>query len=122
MVTNPIPISSELNRLWIGLCTVSEYQQVIDPVTHQTTSQPVIIVENEPCRLSYSTVQITNVMDSVPVGTQIIKLFIRPDLKIKAGSKLTITQHGITNTFKRASEPAIYTNHQEVVLELDKTI
>ena len=45
-------------------------------------------------------------------------LFIRPDLEIKEGSVIEITQNGVTNRYKRASKPAVYTRHQEVALEL----
>ncbi|HBG5847838.1 TPA: hypothetical protein OUL20_003776, partial [Clostridioides difficile] len=52
---------------------------------------------------------------------QKIKLFISPDIEIKAGSKLIITnQNNITKEYIRSGEPAIYPNHQEIILELFK--
>lgn len=122
IMVNPIPTHSILKQLWIGECTIFEYQQVTDTNTHQTKNKLVPVVENEPCRLSYSTEQVTELSTGVASVNQEIKLFIRPDINIKAGSKIQVTQHGRTNKYKRVSEPLIYTNHQEVVLELDKEV
>ena len=122
MVVNPIPKNTVLQQLWIGTATISEYQQVTDPITYQTTSELVPVVENEPCRLSYSRELVTDVTDGIPQVTQTVTLFIRPDIEIKDGSQITVTQHGRTNTFIRSSEPSVYTNHQEVALQLDKEV
>ncbi|MGO0854089.1 hypothetical protein ACTPDQ_21135, partial [Clostridioides difficile] len=52
---------------------------------------------------------------------QTIKLFISPNINIKAGSKLIITtQNNITKEYIRSGESAIYPNHQEIILELFK--
>ncbi|MGO0854038.1 hypothetical protein ACTPDQ_20745, partial [Clostridioides difficile] len=52
---------------------------------------------------------------------QTIKLFISPNINIKAGSKLIITtQNNITREYARSGESAIYPNHQEIILELLK--
>lgn len=107
-----------LERLWIGRCTIYEYQDVTDPTTFQTIQQEVPILEDEPCRLSYNREQATNIKNGAAVVSQSITLFIRPDLTIPAGSVMEITQHGKTVKYKGSSQPAIYTDHQEVVLEL----
>lgn len=121
-MVNPIPKNDILKTLWIGTANIYEYQQVTDPITHQTTNKLVLIVQDEPCRLSYTTLQVTDVETGIASVTQVPKLFIRPNLTIKAGSKIEITQHGVTNTYIRTSEPAVYTNHQEIRLELDKEV
>jgi hypothetical protein len=112
MVKNPLSV------LWIGKATISEYQEVTDPETFQTKHQLVPVVIDEPCRLSHSRESTVDVSSGAPYVTQHIILFIRPDLKIKEGSVIEVTQHGVTNKYKRASKPSIYTNHQEVELEL----
>lgn len=112
MVDNP------LSRLWIGKCTVYEYQSVTDPITHQDTQTEVPVLVDEPCRLSYNREQATNISSGAAVVSQSITLFIRPDLKIKAGSVIEITQHGNTTKYKGSGMPAVYSNHQEIVLEL----
>jgi hypothetical protein len=119
MVKNPLSV------LWIGKCTIYEYQDVTDPETYQTTQQLIPTVVDEPCRLSQNYVSHTpddlvKVGNGVPNVAQLIVLFIRPDLVIKAGSVIEVTQRGITNKYKRSSIPAVYSNHQEIVLELHK--
>lgn len=115
--------NNPLSLLWIGKATISEYQNVTDPETYQTTQKLVPVIIDEPCRLSQNVVshdkqELTRLGESVPYVEQVIVLFIRPDLEIKAGSVIEVTQHGRTDKYQRASKPAIYSNHQEVVLEL----
>lgn len=112
MVTNPLSI------LWVGKCTISEYEKVTDPETYQTNHKLVPVVTDEPCRLSHRNETPVSVADGAPFVHQTIVLFIRPDLVIKEGSVIEVTQNGVTNKYKRASKPAVYTNHQEVALEL----
>lgn len=122
MIINPVKKTDVLKQLWIGTCNIYEYQQVTDPETYQTTNKLVLVAENEPCKLSYMSLQVTELESGVGEVSQVPKLFIRPDLPIKAGSQLHVTQHGVTNIYKSSSEPAIYTNHQEVLIELDKEV
>jgi hypothetical protein len=116
MVNNP------LATLWVGKATIYEYQEITDPDTYETTSGLVPVVKDEPCRLSQNRVShnqsdvvgVTN----VPYVNQLIVLFIRPDLEIKAGSVIEVTQNNVTEKYKRSGKPAIYSNHQEITLEL----
>lgn len=112
MVTNPLAI------LWTGKCTIYEFQDITNPVTWQTTQKEVPVLENEPCRLSYNREQATDISNGAAVVSQSITLFIRPDLVIKPGSVIEITQHGVTEKYKGSGKPAIYSNHQEIILEL----
>lgn len=107
-----------LSVLWIGKCTISEYKEVTDPITHQTTHKLVKSVENEPCRLSHKTETTVDVENGSPVVSQIITLFIRPDITIPPGCVIEVTQRGKTEKFRRSSEPSLYTNHQEVTLSI----
>ena len=112
MVNNP------LSALWVGRCTIYEFQDVTDPLTYQTTQKEVPILIDEPCRLSYNREQATNISNGAAVVSQSITLFIRPNLVIKPGSVIEITQHGVTEKYKGSGQPAIYSNHQEIVLQL----
>ncbi len=119
MVTNP------LSKLWIGRATISEYMNVTDQETFQTSQKLVPVVENEPCRVSYGYASYTggkpvNMIDGAPTISQNITLFIRPDLVVKEGSVIEVTQHGVTTKYKRASVPAVHSQHQEILLELDE--
>lgn len=112
MVTNP------LSLLWVGKCTIYEFQDTTDPETFQTTQQEVPVLIDEPCRLSYNKEQSTNIANGAAVVSQSITLFIRPDLVIKPGSVIEITQHGVTEKYKGSGQPAVYCNHQEIILQL----
>ena len=107
-----------LSSLWIGKATIYEYVDSIDPDTHQSTQTEQVIVEDEPCRISYKSETTTNITTGVGEMTQFTVLFIRPDLTIKAGSVIEVTQHGITTKYRRSGTPTVYTNHQEVILTL----
>lgn len=107
-----------LSVLWTGRCTILEYQDVIDPDTFQTSQKEVIVVENEPCRISFSSEAVTSPSTGVAEMSQFTVLFIRSDLEIDAGSIIEVTQNGNTTKYKRSGKPAIYTNHQEIRLTL----
>ncbi len=111
-------IDNPLALLWKGKCTIYEYQDVTDDETCQTTQKLVPVLVDEPCRLSYNHEQATNIRSGAAVVSQSITLFIRPDLEIKTGSVMDITQNNVTERYKGSGQPAVYTNHQEIVLEL----
>ena len=46
-----------------------------------------------------------------------IKLFLSPDIRVKAGCRISVTQNGITQEYKNSGETAMYRHHQEIVLE-----
>lgn len=112
------PKDNPLSALWTGRCTIYEYQDITDPYTKQTTQKEVAVIEDEPCRLSYRHEQATNIQSGAAVVSQSIILFIRPDLEIKPGSVINIIQHGKACKYKGSGQPAVYCNHQEIVLEL----
>lgn len=103
--------------MYEGYCTVIEYQKIKDPVTMVTKFQEVEVISNQPCRLSYKSSPMTSDGNTSSV-TQEIKLFLSPDVMIKDGSKLIVTQRGHTKFYTNASEPMIYENHQEITLKL----
>ena len=102
-----------------GLCTIYEYIEIEDPDTGETivSPEPVPVHENIPCKLSKKTIsaadggEIANTIKYEPV------LFINPDIEIKAGSNIVVTQHGITREYIRSGEPFVYDTHQEIALQ-----
>lgn len=112
MVNNPLAV------LWSGRCTIWEYENVTDPDNFQTSQREVVVVEDEPCRISFNTEAVTNPESGVAEMTQFTMLFIRPDLEISAGSIIEVTQNGRTTKYRRSGKPAVYTNHQEIRLTL----
>ena len=106
-----------IESLYKGLCTVKVWREVEDPVTHATTHKEVTLLTDQKCKLSYEKQASTTPTGGPAVIAQTTKLFIAPELDIPAGSKIIVTQHGKTVEYTRSGEPAIYTDHQEIMLE-----
>ncbi|WP_202973814.1 hypothetical protein [Lysinibacillus parviboronicapiens] len=94
------------------------WQEVENPVTHATTHKEVALLTDQKCKLSYEKQTSTTPTGGPALIAQTTKLFIAPELDIPAGSKIIVTQHNKTTEYARSGEPAIYTDHQEVQLEL----
>lgn len=107
-----------IENTYEGVATVSEYQKVEDEKTGLTNHKPVVVLENQSCKLSFETISSANQTESVATITQTTKLFVSPDVNIKPGSKLTVTQNGITTDYMSSGVPAVYPTHQEIILEL----
>ena len=109
-----------IEKFYSGTCTITEYQKFQKPNKSMGFREEVVF-ENQPCRLSFSTANQTNQTETGASSvSQIIKLFLAPEIQVKAGSKLTITQNGVTADYVRSGEPSHYSTHQEIILELFK--
>lgn len=103
---------------YFGTLTVTEMKKEKDEKTKLTKTEPVIVLENQPCKLSFETLKSAVQTDSAASITQITKLFVSPDVSIRAGSKITVTQDDVTTDYTCSGVPAVYPTHQEIVLEL----
>lgn len=109
-------------------CNIVEYQSIKDPVTKVTSKKEVTVLSNQPCNLSYSTPTGGKDTEAATIITQVPMLFISPDIAIKAGSKIVITKKSDTviadsvktTAYKNSGVPAVYSGHQQIVLELFK--
>ena len=101
-----------------GVCAVMELKKEKDGVTKLTKKQPVIVLESQPCKLSFEIIKAVNQSESAASVTQTTKLFISPEIIIKPGSKITVTQAGKTTNYTCSGVPAVYDTHQEIMLEL----
>ena len=101
---------------YTGKCTVTEMQGIKDPVTNILKQTAVVVLTDQPCKMTHKSSDTTTVVNGVAVQSQSIKLLISPDIEIKPGSKVTITQDGRTADFKRSGLPAVYPSHQEISL------
>lgn len=108
-----------IESLYKGRCKIIEIRKAVDPVTKRVTFTDVVTVENEPCRLSFSSVANAVQGNEVANVAQVVKLFIRPELTILAGSKIEVTQNGVTSKYVASGKPAVHTNHQEIVLTIE---
>ncbi|MFB0840964.1 ABC transporter ATP-binding protein [Paenibacillus oleatilyticus] len=100
-----------------GLCTISEFQNVTDPKTGRTTQKPVVVLRDQPCALSQTSLSSAR---RTPTANEIdydAKLFLSPDIAIKAGSRIRVTQHGMDLEFDQTGDPFRYPTHQEIKLK-----
>jgi hypothetical protein len=109
-----------LQSLWRGQCSV--YVRVADPApdpqTGRNTFTEQAVAEGVPCRLSFSRITDTQPESSAQKVTQQVKVFLDPGVELPPGSKLVITQNGVTGNYEQSGEPAIYAYHKEVPLAL----
>lgn len=101
-----------------GSATVTEMKKVKDEESKLTKAKPVIVLESQPCKLSFETLKPAIQTDAAASVAQIAKLFVSPDIMIRAGSKITVTQDGVTTDYTLSGIPAVYATHQEIILEL----
>lgn len=107
-----------LMSLWTGRMTVTVREQVKNEETKQMEFAEKNVIENAPCRLSYSAAAPVRDSGGAPEIGQTVKIFCAPAPDIPEGSKIVIEQNGRTAAYKRSGTPAVYTNHQEITLEL----
>lgn len=104
--------------MYEGLCTIMEYHDVRDEKTKLSHEEEVTVVENQPCKLSFEKLNAVVQTDTASTKSQIIKLFLAPEVQVKAGSKIIVTQNGMTEEYSSSGQAAIYSTHQEIILEL----
>lgn len=69
------------------LCNVVEYKAVKNNVNKRTEYQEITELENQPCRISYKTISNANETENESNVTQIVKLFIAPEIQVKSRFK-----------------------------------
>lgn len=114
-----VAVRTAIEMMYQGTCTVTEHQKV-KKVNKTTGFQDVIVLENQPCKLSFSNITTTNQTETAALVAQTAKVLIAPEIQIKPGSKLTITQNGVTTEYENSGEPALFNTHQEISLVLFK--
>ncbi len=112
-----VKMRKAVEALYDGVCTITEYQK-IKKENKSTAFSEVVVLTDQPCRMSYKTVSPTSQTDTANTVTQTITVYMSPDVVVKPGSKLTITQHGVTSEYKSSGKPAVYSSHQEIPLVL----
>lgn len=77
-----------------------------------------VLFTNRPCKLSFETLTVTAEAGNVSTAAQGVRLFLDNDVSVPAGSRVEVIRDGKTYTYKASSEPGVFTNHQEIRLEL----
>lgn len=107
-----------LQRFWKDVCSVFIQDKKVNEVTKRTEFVETALFENQPCKLSFETLTSISETDHAPSVTQGVKLFLDNEYSVPAGSKIVVVRNQKTFTYKASGEPGVYTNHQEIPLEL----
>lgn len=108
-----------IQSMWDGRCRIIEFNNEKGRNNIVKTTEKVLH-DNVPCRLSHKTISQAEQTESFASTSQVIKLFIAPELDIPAGCKIEVTQNGITKMYENSGVSAVYTNHQEIILQIAK--
>lgn len=108
-----------LEMLYDCKCDVVEYKEILKP-NKSTGFGEITVLQNQSCKISYEKLSTINIVGDNGAKTPLsTKLFISPDIKVKTGSKIIVTNNlGQIETYKSSGEPALYETHQEIMLEL----
>lgn len=125
MIAEAIKQAQKMHRTVIeqtydGICNIYGMQDIKDPETKITEHKEVTLQGDVPCHLSFTW---TGTAEGTGMSTDIkqeIKLFLAPDILVSPGSRIEVTQHGVTVSYSRSGKPAVYSSHQEILLELWK--
>ncbi len=107
-----------LEAEYTGTCTIIEHEKVRDEKTRQTTYVDRIVLQDQPCKLSFSRASAAERGETAVEAAQAVKLFMSPDIVVRAGSKIIVTQDNVTRDYAGSGIPAVYPTHQEIALEL----
>ena len=113
--------AAAIKSLWRGKCTVTvRNNDTTDENTGRVVVGEVDTYTDEPCRISFDTVNATQRENNAANIVQSITLFIDRAVAIPEGSKITVTQNGATAVYEKSGKPAVYSTHQEIPLEIFK--
>lgn len=106
------------NTYYSGVCTIVERRDVRDEKTKITRKAEVIVIENQPCKLSFESLKAVIQTETAAAITQSTKLFISPEITVNSGSKIIVEQDGVKTAYSASGVAAVYPTHQEIMLEL----
>ena len=108
-----------IQSMWTGICNIfwfknskNKYGTVVSEVKE--------LYKNIPCRLSFKNISQTEQTESMAKTSQVVKLFIAPEVYVPPGSIVEVTQNGVTRKYKHSGISAVYTNHQEIILDAEQ--
>lgn len=104
--------------MWKGKATVTVLEGALNPANGRTEPTESVTVSDAPCRISHTTIKSTQPSEEATAVAQSVTLYIDPSVDIPEGSKVTVTQNGVTRDYERSGTPAVYSTHQEIPLEL----
>lgn len=101
-----------------GECDITITVQKLNPETKLIYTSEEVVLQNQPCRLSFEALSAAESSETAARVSQRAKLFISPEIKIPSGSKITVRQDNLEREYALSGIPAVYPTHQEVMLRL----
>ncbi len=120
MVKGTSVYANAVKSLWNGKCTVFVQSYETSKDSGREIAVEKAVYTDEPCRISYKTINVTADSAGAAQKVQSVVLFISTDVVIPPGSKITVTQNGATTEYEKSGAPAVYSHHQEIPLDLFK--
>lgn len=105
-----------IEKMYEDRATIYRYEKIKDPETKETKTIPVIIHEDQPCRISQKVLAQNNQSDAQNDIVYETKLFIAPELELKQGDLFEVTRNGVTRKYT-GGEPFLYPSHQEISIQ-----
>lgn len=105
-----------IETMYEDRATIYRYEKIKDPETKETKTIPVIIHEDQPCRISQKVLAQNNQSDAQNDIVYETKLFIAPELELKQGDLFEVTRNGVTRKYT-GGEPFLYPSHQEISIQ-----
>lgn len=110
-------IKEWIEHFYEDRCSVFEKQEVFDETRKVHKDKEVVVIKEEPCRLSFETLKADDEANPAQKVVQDTKLFLRPDIVVKEGSKIVVKHNGREDIYARSGIPAVYVTHQEIMLK-----
>ena len=108
-----------IQSMWTGVCNIFRFKNSKNKYG-TVVSEVKELYKNIPCRLSFKNISQTEQTESVAKTSQVVKLFIAPEVYVPPGSIVEVTQNGVTRKYKHSGVSAVYTNHQEIILDVEQ--
>lgn len=106
-----------IESLYIDKCDIIQLVSEKNPINKRTELTEKVVHKSVPCRLSIKNLAPASDSDTGSSASQLITVFLAPELDIPAGSKFLITHYGRTFKYESSGYPAIYSSHQEIRLQ-----
>ena len=116
-MVNIAAYTKAIKSIWCDTCTVTVKHNTVNSVG-RTVQTDEVLFENEPCRLSFSSVNVTDESSHAARRVQSTVLLIDRDRDVPPGSIITVTHEGVTSIYERSGVPSVYSVHQQIPLEL----
>lgn len=115
-----VSVRSAIESLYRDSADIYVVEKKVNPETKRTESEYKLIHSEVPCKLSIKTSYITDNSETVSTSQQSITLFLSPDIVVPSGSRFLIRHFGRDMKFEQSGLPAVYPDHQEIILLYDE--